>query len=73
MNGLSVFMPSRSSPDTSTDEPSEIGMTKPRPEKKTEMIEVRLPHSKKKAFKRAADALERLKLDLSQTVDQPSP
>ena len=30
-------------------------MTKPRPEKKTEMIEVRLPHSKKEAFKRACE------------------
>lgn len=30
-------------------------MTNPRPEKKTEMIEVRLPHSKKEAFKRACE------------------
>lgn len=30
-------------------------MTKQRPEKKTEMIEVRLPHSKKEAFKRACE------------------
>ncbi|MEL6665082.1 MAG: energy transducer TonB [Pseudomonadota bacterium] len=30
-------------------------MTKPRAEKKTEMIEVRLPHSKKEAFKRACE------------------
>lgn len=30
-------------------------MTKPRPEKKTEMIEVRLPHSKKEAFKQACE------------------
>ncbi|MFN3213546.1 MAG: energy transducer TonB [Henriciella sp.] len=30
-------------------------MTKQRPEKKTEMIEVRLPHSKKAAFKRACE------------------
>lgn len=33
----------------------EIGMTKSRPEKKTEMIEVRLPHSKKDAFKQACE------------------
>ncbi len=30
-------------------------MTKHRPEKKTEMIEVRLPHSKKEAFKQACE------------------
>ena len=30
-------------------------MTKQRPEKKTEMIDVRLPHSKKEAFKRACE------------------
>lgn len=30
-------------------------MTKQRPEKKTEMIEVRLPHSKKEAFKQACE------------------
>lgn len=30
-------------------------MTKPRSEKKTEMIEVRLPHSKKEAFKQACE------------------
>lgn len=30
-------------------------MKNPRPEKKTEMIEVRLPHSKKEAFKRACE------------------
>ncbi|MEM7458276.1 MAG: energy transducer TonB [Pseudomonadota bacterium] len=30
-------------------------MTRPRPEKKTEMIEVRLPHSKKVAFKQACE------------------
>ena len=30
-------------------------MTKPRSEKKTEMIEVRLPHSKKEAFKKACE------------------
>ncbi len=30
-------------------------MTKPRPEKKSEMIEVRLPHSKKEAFKQACE------------------
>jgi outer membrane biosynthesis protein TonB len=45
----------RSGPDIRTGKPSESGMTKQRPEKKTEMIEVRLPHSKKEAFKRACE------------------